>query len=512
MPECEVQPFSEQYEEYLDTKLYGLSDMVAAEEMGVLKLRRQPYLNLTGRNIIFGIADTGIDYTHPVFRFGDGRSRILAVWDQTAEDTENYGVPFGRIYLQEEINRALEAENPLEVVPVTDEIGHGTFMTGLAAGGIMEEEEFTGIAPDAEILVVKLREAEECLKKFWYIAETTPAYREEDLIAAVDFMISFAQERHQDMVLCFGISSSKGDHNGRGAFSGYLNLISQQSGRAVVLAAGNEGNSSHHFRSQSYRGIVYQDVEVRISNVKQGLYIEFWADAPDLYGIGFVSPTGEVVEKLPTRTDLRETLSFVFEQTVIYVIYERVEPVTGATLIRIRMENPANGIWKLRIFQEEIYGGRFDLWMPISAFIQGEAVFLKPDPETTVTEPGNSAENITVTAYDLNTQGIFLESSRGFTRNGMIKPDLAAPGTNIVGPIRGGLYTRRSGSSVAAALAAGVAVLMMEYHPEYTGVQIKNYLIRGAKRKMGNYPNTEFGWGKIDIYETLLDMRETNRL
>ena len=218
------------------------------------------------------------------------------------------------------------------------------------------------------------------------------------------------------------------------------------------------------------------------------------------------------MEKLPTRTELRETLSFVFEQTVIYVIYERVEAVTGATLIRIRMENPTDGIWKLRIFQEEVYGGRFDLWMPISTFIQGEAVFLKPDPETTVTEPGNSGESITVSAYDLNTQGIYLESSRGFTRNEMIKPDFAAPGVNVLGPIRGGLYTRRSGSSVAAALAAGIGVLMMEYNPEYTGVQIKNYLIRGAGRGAGEYPNTEFGWGKIDIYETLLDMRETNRL
>jgi len=512
MPACEVQPFSEQYEEYLNTRLYGLADMVAAEELGVLKLRRQPFLNLSGRNIIFGIADTGIDYTHPVFRFGDGRSRILAIWDQTAEGSEDLTVPFGRVYLQEEINQALEAENPLELVAVTDENGHGTFMTGLAAGNVMEEEEFTGIAPDAEILVVKLKEAESCLKEFWYIDERTPAYTEEDLIAAVNFMISFAQERNQDMVLYFGISSSKGDHNGRGAFANYLDLISLQPGRAVVLAAGNEGNAAHHFRSRSYEGVVYQDVEVRVSNVQLGLYIEFWADAPDLYGIGFVSPTGEVVEKLPTRTDLRETLSFVFEQTMIYVIYERVEPVTGATLIRIRMENPTDGIWKLRIFQEEVYGGRFDLWLPISNFIQGEAVFLKPDPETTVTEPGNSTESVTVAAYDSDTQGIFLESSRGFTRNGMIKPDLAAPGVNVLGPIRGGLYTRRSGSSAAAALAAGIAALMMEYNSEYTGVQIKNYLIRGAKRDERIYPNTEFGWGKIDIYETLLDMRETNRL
>ena len=104
MAECNVLPFSEQFEQYLNTRLYGLSDMVAAEEMGVLRLRRQPYPNLTGRNIIFGIADTGIDYTHPVFRYGDGSSRILAIWDQTAEEEENTGIPFGRIYSQEEIN------------------------------------------------------------------------------------------------------------------------------------------------------------------------------------------------------------------------------------------------------------------------------------------------------------------------------------------------------------------------------------------------------------------------
>lgn len=514
MDECNVLPFSEQYEEYLERRLYGLSDLIAAEELGVLKLRRQPYLDLTGRGIIFGIADTGIDYTHPVFRFGDGSSRILAIWDQTAntaqeeESAGNIEVPFGKIYLQAEINEALRNDHPLDRVPVTDEIGHGTFMSGLAAGNEEAEEEFTGIAPNAEILVVKLRQADSCLKKFWYIAESTPAYEENDLIAAIDFLIAFAQQRERDMVIYLGISSSRGDHNGRGALAAYLNLISLQPGRAVVFAAGNEGNAAHHFRSRSYEGVTYQDVEVRINNVKEGLYLEFWADAPDLYGIGFVSPAGEVVEKLPTRVSLREALSFVFEQTKIYVVYERVEAVTGATLIRIFIENPTNGIWKLRIFQEEVYGGRFDLWMPITPFIQGEAVFLKPDPETTVTEPGNSPENMTVGAYSTETEGIYLDSSRGFARGGRIKPDFAAPGVNVRGPIRGGLYTNRSGTSVAAALTAGVALLMMEYNPDYTGVQIKNYLIRGAKRDNRQYPNTEFGWGRVDIYETLLSMRE----
>ena len=492
-------------------RLYGLADMIAAEEMGVLKLRRRPYPNLSGKGTVLGIADTGIDYTHPAFRKRDGKSKILAIWDQTSLE-EDPSVPFGKVYMKEQIDEALQSENPLEVVPVTDEIGHGTFLSGLAAGNVNPEEGFTGIAPEAELFVVKLRMADEASRQQLFVGEEVPAYTEEDLILATDFLISSALERNLPMILCFGIASSQGNHEGNGTFSGYLNLISEQPGRGVVMAAGNEGNAAHHFSSRSYEGVVYQDVELRINDVKDGVFVEFWADAPDLYGIGFVSPTGEVIEKLPNRVTLKETISFVFEETVIFVDYDRVEAATGATFIKIRMEKPTSGIWKVRIFQEEVYGGRFDLWLPISPFIQGEAVFLKPDPKTTITEPGNSNDVITIGAYDTATGGVFLESSRGFSRNGTVKPDLAAPGVSVLGPIRGGLYTRRSGTSVAAALSAGVALLLMEYDPDYTGLQIKNYLIRGAIRDGKDYPNTEFGWGKIDIYETLLDMRESNRL
>ena len=522
MDECGTRPFMEDYEKYKDTRLYGLADLVAAEELGVLRLRRQPYLNLTGRGIILGIADTGIDYTHPVFCFPDGKTRILAIWDQTAEtslmqgeetamflnnETRGVLVPFGIVYDQDQINAALASENPLEIVPVTDLENHGTFAAGLAAGNEVEGEGFTGMAPDAQIVVVKLRQADSCLKKFWFVKNETPAYEENDLIAAVNFLVDIARQWNREMVLYLGVSSSQGSHDGNGRLDEYLNLISQQSGRAVVVAGGNEGNAAHHFRSRSYEGVVYQDVELRTAGVQEGVFLEFWADAPDLYGVGFVSPTGEVVEKLPIRNTFRETIPFVFEPTVIYVVYERVEAVSGATLIRLFMKKPADGIWKIRIFQEEVYGGRFDLWLPIRQFVQGEAVFLKPDPETTVTDPGNGMQSMTVTAYSTDTGGVSLDSSRGFTRNGNVKPDLAAPGENVRGPIRGGLYTAKSGSSVAAALGAGVALLLMEYDKSYTGVQIKNYLIRGAKRDSRDYPNTEFGWGKMDVYETLLKMR-----
>ncbi len=498
--------------EYLNQRLYGLSDLIAAEELGVLQLRRQPYLNLTGRGVIFGIADTGIDYTHPAFRYRDGKSRILAIWDQTSEGETTGEVPFGRIYTQRQIDEALQMENPLELVPVTDTNGHGTFMSGLAAGNDFSEEEgFTGIAPNAEILVVKLREASEELRRFWFVEDEVPAYEEGDVIEAVNYMLEYAMEERKPLALYLGLSSNQGDHNGAGSFSGYLDLISRQRGRAVVISGGNEGNSAHHFQGRSYEGVLYQDVELQISNIRTGLFVELWAQAPDLYGIGFVSPTGEVIEKLPTRVTLRETISFVFNPTVIRVIYERVDPITGETHIRIFMENPMDGLWKIRIYQEEIYGGRFDLWLPISQFISGEAVFLNPNPDTTITEPGDSTEPLTITAYSTETGGVFLDSSRGFTRDGKVKPDMVAPGVNVTGPIRGGLYTARSGSSVAAALTAGVTLLMLESNPQYTGVEIKNYLIRGATRDAKDYhPNTQFGWGKVNVYDTFLNMREVN--
>lgn len=509
MPECEVNAYGEDPENYLERRLYGLSDLLAAEETGVLRLRRQPFLNLTGRGILLGIADTGIDYTHLAFRYGDGKSRILAIWDQTAEDEETKAVPFGRVYTKAELDEALERANPYETVPAGDENGHGTFMAGLAAGNEEDEEGFTGIAPNAELVVVKLREAKECLKSFWFVPQNVPAYEEADLIAATDFMIGFAVEQQKPLVLYYGIASSQGDHNGSGDFSEYLNLISLQSGRAVVISGGNEGNAAHHFKSRSYEGVAYQDAEIRVSGISTGLYVEFWADAPDLYAIGFVSPEGEVVEKLPARTSYREVIPFVFSPTVIHVIYERSEPVTGAARIRIFMKEPSDGIWKIRIFAQEIYGGRFDLWMPIRPFIDGEAVFLRPDPDTTITEPGNSSQSLTVTAYDTSTGGIYLDSSRGFTREERVKPDLTAPGVSILGPSRGGLYTRRTGSSVAAAVTAGIALLLMEYDPSYTGVQIKNYLIRGANRDGEDYPNPLSGWGKADAYETFRKMSET---
>ncbi len=140
-------------------KCYGLLDQSALEASGVLRLRRQPAFDLLGRGVLIGFIDTGIDYTHPAFIAADGESRIQAIWDQTLRDGDPpAGFRYGREFTNQEITDALSAENPSLALPTWDESGHGTFLAGVAAGNISRENDFSGVAPQAELLIVKCKE------------------------------------------------------------------------------------------------------------------------------------------------------------------------------------------------------------------------------------------------------------------------------------------------------------------------------------------------------------------
>ena len=115
---------------------YALLDMEAMNETGISVLQNYPGLNLRGKGIMIGFLDTGIDYENTIFRNIDGSSRITAIWDQTDQngqppDTFTYGSE----YTNNQINQALKSDNPKEIVPVSDENGHGTFLASVAAGG-----------------------------------------------------------------------------------------------------------------------------------------------------------------------------------------------------------------------------------------------------------------------------------------------------------------------------------------------------------------------------------------
>lgn len=492
-------------------RVFGLLDTSHLEKTGVLNIQRNPVFDLFGQGVILGVIDTGIDYQHPAFVNADGTSRIGIIWDQSipAEEPPKE-FPYGSIYERENINEALQAENPYEIVPSRDEVGHGTFLAGVAGGGIVESEDFQGVAPLCDIAIVKLKQAKTYLRNFWLVPEGETVFQETDIFLGIRFIQAYAYVQRKPFVILLGCGTNSGNHGKSDYLKNYLNNISVFSGKAIVLPAGNEGNLAHHFMGNGLENTDYEDIELQVGENERGFFAEFWAEAPDSYTVGFVSPGGEYIEKIPISVSSEGVeVGFVFEETKITVFYQTIERTSGDMLIWMRFQNPTPGIWKIRIFKESVLTGRYDIWLPMERFISRDTIFLKPDPDTTICEPGNAENPMTVTAYDHRTETLYFQASRGYSRDEGIKPDFAAPGIEVFGPALNGRYRTMTGTSVAAAVAAGCAVLLLSYRNDYNGLQIKNLLIKGTNRKNITYPNREWGYGEINVFDSLSSLRKT---
>ena len=492
-------------------KCFGLLDTSSVEATGVLRLRRQPFVDLLGQGVIIGFIDTGIEYTHPVFVNADGSSRILSIWDQTIREGEPpEGLLYGTEYKREQINEALQSENPLLVVPSTDTEGHGTFLAGIAAGNIEEENDFTGMAPLADIAVVKIKEAKEHLKGYFCISNTEKAFAENDIMMGCRYLQNVAMRERKPLVICIGVGTSAGNHSGNLAISRYLNTLAVIPGVAVVSAVGNEGNRQHHIEGSIEKEGAYEEREFRVAEGEEGVYMELWGRIPSLFSIGLISPLGSFTEKIPVWYQSVSPITFPLERTTAFVNYELVENNTGSQVIVIRLKNPTSGIWRIRIYNERGGNSSYNMWMPIEGFVLPETFYLEANPNVTICEPANALNVLSFTAYDHTDDAIYINAGRGYTIDNNVKPELAAPGVNVFGPVLRGRYGRRTGTSVAAAHGAGAAALMLEWgilEQNQIFIQttaIENYLIRGAERKENLvYPNREWGYGTLNIYEAL---------
>ena len=500
-------------------KLYSLLDTDSMEASGILPASRIPAFGNQGQGVLIGFVDTGIDYQNPLFRKEDGSSRILGIWDQTLETgapdpVNGFQALYGTQYSKEEIDQALAAPDPLALVPSADENGHGTFLASVAAGGEDPDQDFTGAAPKASIAMVKLKPAKEYLRDFYLIREGADAYQENDIMMGVAYLLHLARRFSMPLVICLGLGTNQGSHVGKSPLGLYLDDINIYAGTAVITAAGNETGYGHHYRAVTRPEETLQTVELNVGEKDSGFSMEFWAQDVDIYRVGFISPTGEVVDPLPSSTEEENVIRFLVEQTEITVYSSIINTATGSQMIFIRFKDPMPGIWNLTVSSALNVTGAFHIWLPSRGFISDTTYFLRPDPDTLVTGPGNSQYALTVSAYDHTTGGIYIHSSRGFSRSGQIKPELAAPGVNITGAgLRSG-FVQRSGTSAAAAHAAGAAAILLHWgilernDPFMNTSAIKTYLIRGAKRNPAlTYPNREFGYGTLDLYQAFLRLR-----
>lgn len=501
-------------------KVFGLVESLTPEAVGLNRLSRLPGLNLKGEGVILGFVDTGIDYTLPIFKKSDNTTRIISIWDQTIDNPEATQETFyyGKVFTEEIINEALKSEIPQAVVPSMDELGHGTALAGLAGGSEVPAEDFTGIATQSDIAVVKLKQAKENLKDYLFIPREVIGYQENDIMAGVLYLVKLSKERNKPIVICIGMGSNMGGHDGREPISLMLSRLGERNGIVIVIPGGNEGAAGHHFFGTVEDTVGNSIVELNVAEQENGFTMELWGQAPGVYSIDITSPSGEYIPRIPARLGENRTVRFLFESTTLYISYLIAEAQTGDQLIFLRFVKPAAGIWRFRVYGIKDITTGFHIWLPMTGFIKEGTKFIKPNPETTITTPGNAGIPITVTAYDYRNQSIYLNAGRGFTRLNNIKPELAAPGVELLCPSSEG-YVSKSGTSLAAAVTAGVSALLLEWGlvrgklNYMDSVAVKQFLIRGVKRSTNEtYPNKEWGFGMIDIYRTFDSLRGESTL
>lgn len=506
---------------YSIPKLYALTDTTSFDQSGITATLNQPFLNVRGQGVIIGFVDTGIDYLLDDFQFARGRSKIAAIWDQTIQQ-ENYErdsiFSYGTVYTRDDIDRALQAreqgKDPYETVPSRDTNGHGTFLAGVAAAS--KTENYMGAAPDSEIVMVKLKPAKQYLRDFFMINEKAEAYSETDIMAGVRFLQVYARKESKPLVICIGLGTGSGPRTGGMPLSSYLNYIAEQVNIVVVTPTGNEANNRGHVSGVAASNTEGSEIEINVGANERGFAMEIWAESQDILSVSITSPSGEIIPRIPARLGTSSIFNFLLEQSQLTVDYRVVETISGYEVIFMRFINPAQGIWKIDVYSLTNIVGSYNAWLPLKEFLTGDTFFLQSDPSTTLTEPSAAERVISVGAYNHVTGAAYISSGRGYTANDMVKPDLVAPGVDVYGVKAGGGYTRKTGTSIAAAHTAGAAALLLTWGVFYKNLpymgnnEVKSILIRGAVRDNNVvYPDNVYGYGKLDLMESFIKIRTT---
>lgn len=497
-------------------KCYSLLSMEALSQAGILPIQNYPTLQLRGNNVMIGFIDTGIDFQNSIFRNLDGSTRIAGIWDQTIQTgTPPGNFAYGSEYTQAMIDEALDSETPLSIVPSEDDIGHGTFLASLAAGSGNPEEQFLGAAPESTIAVVKLKQAKQYLRDYYFIPETAPCYQDTDILLGLRYLNELAAKNKVPLVMCIALGTSLGGHVSLTPLSQSVEYYSTLNGRIPVIGGGNEADQRHHYSHIINSGTPPVTVELRVGENVTGVVMELWTDIPNVLAISITSPSGETVGPLTPEEITTAVFNFVFEKTRVTMNYRFIVERSTSELVFFRFDSPTAGIWKVTVTPIQAIDGRFHIWLPVSPFIDGEVYFLDADPHYTLTSPGNTLSTIVVSFYDGSNNNVALSSGRGYTRSEQINPDITAPGINVLGALPGGRYAARSGSSISTGITAGAAALLLEWIFYQLGsvridaYQIKSLLILGAVRPPSMvFPNREWGYGQLNLYNTFEEIRK----
>lgn len=495
---------------YFLPRIMSPTDSQSNDVSGITQVLNQPFLNLSGRGVIIGIVDTGIDYRNDAFKFEDGSTKILGIWDQTVDGDREEGLYFGSTYTSEDINNANRSDTPYNIVPSIDEDGHGTFLASVAASN--ETGEYIGAAPKAYLLVVKLKRASQFLIDRYLVSNDNPnLYESTDYMLGMKYIVDATERLNMPLVMCIGMGTNSGAHDGSTLIEEYISFISQRVGYAIITAVGNEANAKHHTQGRIRATRATEQISIKVGEQGASFTVIIHSPGYDKISAGITSPTGEAVSRVSFRSGLEYNNQLVLENTNITIRYYR----DNNNNVIIALKNATQGIWNIVLYGDLIVSGEYWAWLPITGQVSPSVEFLRPVPEYTVVIPSTALRAIKCGAYNSNDQSLLVSSSWGPTRLFRVAPDFVAPGVDVKGIYPTG-YGTMTGTSVASAVTAGLTALLLEWgivqgnNASMDSDLIRSYLISGCQRENNlTYPNEQWGFGKVNLYGTFEVIKES---
>ncbi|WP_343339016.1 hypothetical protein TPELB_13380 [Terrisporobacter petrolearius] len=468
----------------------------ANEEIGANFFKNNPNISLNGEGVLIGLIDTGIDYLHPDFIYDDNTTKIVSLWDQSKDGKPPKGFFIGSEYTREDINNAiLNNDSALSV----DDEGSGTMLAGICAGMGKVNKNYVGVAEDAELIIVKM-------------GKVDGNYNNAMVTAGFDYIKQQARELQKPVVVNFGFGS-----NSRVGVSqrDLTDLTFYEKGASIVNAAGNEGNTDTHNSGRLLYKNDVKTIELEVNDFEESISIEIWLNKPDIARVAVLSPSGELTRDVDVRVYNTVVGILDLESTIYSITYIFPTLFSGQQQVRINLTNVPKGIWKIILTGEYIIDGEYNAYLSNRALLKPGTKFTDSDPNKTINYPATYNDNVTVGAYNTIDNSIWPSSSRGNTISDLLKPDIVAPGVNIIAPYPGGGYATVTGTAPAAAYTSGCISYLLQNnlvignYPRLAFVQqIRTYLRAGATRLDNiSYPNNNLGYGFLNIKGAFYQLR-----
>lgn len=474
-------------------------------------------LGATGAGVVVGVVDSGIDYLHGDFITAGNTSRVLSIWDQTISSHTATGGPFpagynyGAEYTNAQLNAKILGSGTINTF---DTDGHGTHVASIAAGdgsatgGGLPAGSFQGLAPAADLIIVKTT------------FDTT------DVVDAVNYIVAKAAAAGKRAVINLSLGLQLGPHDGTSTFESAIGAIAATT--PIVVAMGNDQTAKPHAGIDiGFGGSA--GVVVSVDGAITFADVEFWHPPGDAYTVSVVLSGVSGSTMAPAGINAVETLSGhvvkIFNGTNtghpsgdkrVFIQVDRPAGFT-ASAINITFARTANG-----------GTGRIDGWVDPGA--QGVSFASYVDNTRTLGEPACAQNVFGVGAfvskkfwtslngnvYSYTTQSALGNlahfSSIGPTRDGRQQPEVSAPGDVIMGAMSAAttpaavvdyiaadnLHRVLRGTSMAAPVVTGILAARLQAGPTRTPAQLREILRAQARADgaTGTTPNFSWGYGK----------------